>query len=84
MNSIFSHEKEIEHRDSEVPLHTQDETISNLKKKNQDLEKLKFLLDFQLNDLKKQIEPQLDDISEKKEHIHQVCVWDEKDFSNRI
>lgn len=52
----------------------QDKTISNLKKKNQELEKLKFVLDFQLNDLKKQIEPQNDQISEKKERIHQVCV----------
>lgn len=52
----------------------QDKTISNLKKKNQELEKLRFVLDFQLNDLKKQIEPQHDQISEKTERIHQVCV----------
>jgi len=53
---------------------TQDNTISGLKKKNQELEKLKFVLECQLNELKKQIEPQQDDINEKKERIHQVCV----------
>lgn len=52
----------------------QDKTISSLKKKNQELEKLKFVLDFQLDELKKQTEPQQDDINEKKEQIHQVCV----------
>lgn len=64
------------------PSHIQDKTISSLKKKNQELEKLKFVLDFQLNELKKQTEPQQDDINEKKERIHQVCVcvYDGKRF----
>lgn len=39
---------------------------------NQELEKLKFVLDFKLNDLKKQIEPQQDDIIKKEEKIQQV------------
>lgn len=52
----------------------QDKTISGLKKKNQELEKLKFVLDFQLSELKKRTEPQQDEIGEKKERIQQVCV----------
>lgn len=56
------------------PLHTQDNTIFNLKKKNQDLEKLRFVLDCQLDDLRKQVEPQQEDIGRKKDHIQQVCV----------
>lgn len=52
----------------------QDNTISNLKKKNQDLEKLRFVLDCQLEDLRKQIEPQQEDVRKKKEHIQQVCA----------
>lgn len=51
----------------------QDRTIAGLKKKNQELEKLRFVLDFQKNELEKQVEPQRDDISEKKERIHLVC-----------
>ena len=61
------------------PSHIQDQTISSLKKKNQELEKLKFVLDVQLNELKKQTEPQQDDINEKKEQIHQVCMCEHKD-----
>uniref|UniRef100_A0A3P8WGP1 Cilia and flagella associated protein 57 n=1 Tax=Cynoglossus semilaevis TaxID=244447 RepID=A0A3P8WGP1_CYNSE len=49
----------------------QDKTIASLKKKNQELEKLKFVLDFHCTELKKQIEPQQDEINEKKERIHQ-------------
>lgn len=56
------------------PLHMQDNTISNLKKKNQNLEKLRFVLDCQLDDLRQQVEPQQEDISKKKDHIQQVCV----------
>lgn len=54
--------------------HTQDNTISNLKKKNQDLEKLRFVLDCQLEDLRNQIEPQQEDARKTKEHIRQVCA----------
>ncbi|KAK5913161.1 hypothetical protein CesoFtcFv8_002970 [Champsocephalus esox] len=49
-----------------------DKTICSLKKKNQELEKLKFVLDFQLNEMKSQTEPQQEDIVEKKERIHQL------------
>ena len=46
--------------------------ILNLKKKNQELEKLKFVLDCQLNDLKQLVEPQKEEIIKKKERIRQV------------
>ena len=49
-----------------------DKTICSLKKKNQELEKLKFVLDFQLNEMKNQTKLQQKDKSEKKECIHQV------------
>lgn len=38
-----------------------------------ELEKLKFISDIQVNELKKQIEPQQDDLKEKRERIRQVC-----------
>ncbi len=59
------------------PSHLQDKTICSLKKKNQELEKLKFVSDFQLNQLRKETELQHDDIHEKKEQLHQVCVCDQ-------
>lgn len=37
-----------------------------------ELEKLKFISDIQVNELKKQIEPQQDDLKEKRERIRQV------------
>ncbi|XP_034387977.1 cilia- and flagella-associated protein 57 [Cyclopterus lumpus] len=49
-----------------------DQTICSLKKKNQELEKLKFILDFQLSELNNKTETQQDDINEKREQIHQL------------
>ncbi|CAG5984446.1 unnamed protein product [Menidia menidia] len=49
-----------------------DKSISGLKKKNQELEKLKFVIGCQLEELKKQIIPQQEDINEKKKRIHQL------------
>lgn len=51
----------------------QDRTIAGLKNNNQELEKLRFVLDFQKTELEKQVEPQQDDISEMKKRIHLVC-----------
>ncbi|KAM8915709.1 cilia- and flagella-associated protein 57 isoform 2-T2 [Spinachia spinachia] len=76
---IRSLESDIEDLKRKISGHEQtsndkDQTIFGLKKKNQELEKFNFVLDFQLSELKKQTEPQQDDINEKKEHIHRVCV----------
>lgn len=57
----------------------QDKTIANLKKKNMELEKLKFICDVQVNELKRQIEPQQDDLKEKRERVRQVCLSDDRD-----
>jgi len=45
-----------------------------LKKKNQELEKFKFVLDYKIKELKKQIEPRENDIKAMKDQIKEVCV----------
>ena len=40
-----------------------------MKKKNQELEKFKFVLDYKIKELKKQIEPREEEIAEMKEQI---------------
>src|SRR3546814_2046579 len=47
--------------------------IHDLKKKNQELEKFKFVLDFKIKELKKQIEPRETQISSMKDRI-KVCA----------
>ena len=62
------------------PAQERDETIQDkenriydLKKKNQELEKFKFVLDYKIRELKKQIEPREKDIVDMKVQIGQVC-----------
>lgn len=43
-----------------------------MKKKNQELEKFKFVLDYKIKELKKQIEPRETDIKNMKEQIQEV------------
>jgi len=43
-----------------------------LKKKNQELEKFKFVLDYKIQELKKQIEPREDDIKAMKDQTQEV------------
>ena len=43
-----------------------------MKKKNQELEKFKFVLDYKIKELKKQIEPRENDIKAMKEQIQDV------------
>jgi len=50
----------------------QEKRIYDLKKKNQELEKFKFVLDYKIKELKKQIEPRENDIKAMKE---QIQVW---------
>jgi len=45
-----------------------------LKKKNQELEKFKFVLDYKIQELKKQIEPRENDIKAMKDQIQEVCA----------
>ncbi|KAF7208966.1 cilia- and flagella-associated protein 57 isoform X1 [Nothobranchius furzeri] len=60
-----------------------DNTISSLVKKNQELETLKFLLEFQVNDFQKQMESQQDEINKTREKIQQLeDILLQKDKSN--
>lgn len=52
--------------------HVQEKRIYDLKKKNQELEKFKFVLDYKIKELKKQIEPRENDIKAMKEQIQEV------------
>lgn len=50
----------------------QEKRIYDLKKKNQELEKFKFVLDYKIKELKKQIEPRENEIKEMKEQIQEM------------
>ena len=52
----------------------QEKRIYDLKKKNQELEKFKFVLDYKIKELKKQIEPREKDIKQMREQISEVRV----------
>lgn len=52
--------------------HFQEKRIYDLKKKNQELEKFKFVLDYKIKELKKQIEPKENEIKVMKEQIQEV------------
>lgn len=45
-----------------------------MKKKNQELEKFKFVLDYKIKELKKQIEPRENDIKQMKDQIQEVSL----------
>lgn len=57
---------------SVFPCFSQEKRIYDLKKKNQELEKFKFVLDYKIKELKKQIEPRETDIKNMKEQIQEV------------
>ena len=48
---------------------SQEKRIYDLKKKNQELEKFKFVLDYKIKELRKQMEPRENEIKSKKEQI---------------
>lgn len=50
----------------------QEKRIYELKRKNQELEKFKFVLDYKIKELKKQIEPREIEIKDMKEQITNV------------
>lgn len=55
-----------------LPPFPQEKRIYELKKKNQELEKFKFVLDYKIKELKKQIEPRENEIKVMKEQIQEV------------
>ncbi|KAI6655110.1 WD repeat-containing protein 65-like [Oopsacas minuta] len=69
-NDIVGLKKEIQERDDTI--HDKEKRIYDLKKKNQELEKFKFVLEYKIKELKKQIEPREQEIKEKKEQIHKM------------
>lgn len=64
---LLAHKSEIKKRDETIG--TKEKKIYELKKKNQELEKFKFVLDFKIKDLKRQIEPRETEISKMKTQI---------------
>merc|ERR1712028_293145 len=46
--------------------------MGDLKKKNQELEKFKFVLDYKIKELKRQIEPRENEITDMKEQIKEM------------
>ncbi|VTJ60870.1 Hypothetical predicted protein [Marmota monax] len=64
--------REIQERDETIQ--DKEKRIYDLKKKNQELEKFKFVLDYKIKELKKQIEPRENEIKEMKEQIQEVCA----------
>ncbi|KAM9530529.1 cilia- and flagella-associated protein 57-like [Salvelinus alpinus] len=67
---ILALKKAIQERDETIQ--DKEKCIYDLKKKNQELEKFKFVLDYKIKELKKQIEPRENDIKEMKEQIHEM------------
>ena len=53
---------------------SQEKRIYDLKKKNQELEKFKFVLDYKIKELRKQMEPRENEIKSKKEQISKASV----------
>eukprot|EP00940_MAST-03C_sp_MAST-3C-sp2_P003197 g3197.t1 len=67
---IHGYEDLIRERDATVS--QKEKTIHTLKKKNQELEKFKFVLDFKVKELKRQIEPRKNEISNMKKRIAEM------------
>jgi chromosome segregation ATPase len=64
------HKKEIKERDNTI--NDKLVRIMELQKKNMELEKFKFVLDYKIRELKRQIEPRKKDIAEKEEQLRQM------------
>lgn len=50
-----------------------DKRIYDLKKKNQELEKFKFVLDYKIKELKRQIEPRENEIADMRTQVY-ICI----------
>ncbi|XP_042564894.1 cilia- and flagella-associated protein 57 [Clupea harengus] len=69
-NDILSLKKEIEEKDETVQ--DKERRMYDLKRNNQELEKFKFVLDYKIKELRKQIEPRENDIKEMREQIQEM------------
>ena len=63
-------QKEIRERDKMIG--DKEQRIYDLKKQNQDLEKFKFVLDYKIKDLNRQIEPRENEITDMKDNITEM------------
>lgn len=64
---IQVHKNEIQERD--LLIGEKEKQIYDLKKDNQELEKFKFVLDYQIKELKRQIEPRENEIADMKDRV---------------
>ena len=74
--------REIRERDDTIS--DKEKRIYDLKKKNQELEKFKFVLDYKIKELKKQIEPREVDIADMKETIQKMDHELERYHKNNV
>jgi len=72
--------KEIKERDKTIG--DKEQKIYDLKKQNQELEKFKFVLDYKIKELKAQIDPKNDDITDMKKQI-QAMDADLEDYHRK-
>ena len=79
---IESLKAEIKERDETIG--DKEKRIYDLKKKNQELEKFKFVLDFKIRELKSQIEPRQDEIAAAKQKIKDMDNDLEKYHQNNL
>jgi len=73
---VSVHKKEIKVRDAVIG--EKEKRIYELKKKNQELDKFKFVLDFKIRELKRQIEPRQQEIAGMKDQIRDMDAELEK------
>jgi WD40 repeat protein len=67
---VSAHKKEIKIRDGAIG--DKEKRIYELKKKNQELDKFKFVLDFKIRELKRQVEPRQLEIQGMKDQIKEM------------
>lgn len=67
---IASHKSEITERDAAIG--SSERAIYELKKDNQELDKFKFVLDYQIKELKRQIEPRENEIADMKDAVRRM------------
>jgi WD40 repeat protein len=73
---VSAHKKEIKLRDGAIG--DKEKRIYELKKKNQELDKFKFVLDFKIRELKRQVEPRQLEIQGMKDQIKDMDLELEK------
>ena len=77
---IRGQRQEIKERDETIG--DKEKRIFDLKRKNQELEKFKFVLDYKIKELKKQIEPKMEQIAAMKEQINKMDMELERYHKN--